>query len=101
VLGLHKGLQVGEVHLPENPVIVEPGIDDAERLGVQLVQAAPARAAFAHEAGAAQQAQVLGNGRSRNGEGFGDLSGGEAARSQKVQDRAAGGVGERAEGRGR
>src|SRR6516225_7282299 len=38
VLGLHKGLQTGKVALPEIPVLVQPGVDTPQRLGVQPVQ---------------------------------------------------------------
>jgi hypothetical protein len=97
VLGLNKLLQIGKRHLPEHPVVAEPGIDRSERLRVQLVQAPPALAAFVHEMRAAQQAQVLRDGRARNGKGLSDSSGGQAAPAQEVQHGAAGGIGQRAE----
>jgi hypothetical protein len=47
--------------------------------------------------GAAQEAQVFGNGGTGKGKGLGDFSGGLAASAQEVEDGAAGGVGERLE----
>ena len=70
--------------------MIQPGIDGPERLRIQLVKPAPALAAFANQPGAAQQAQVLGDSRTRNRKGLGDLPGRQAAAAQKVQDGAAG-----------
>jgi hypothetical protein len=64
-----------------------------------VVQAAPALAALADEMGAAQEAQVLGNRRARDGKGAGDATGRQAAAAQEVQDGAPRRIGERAEGR--
>ena len=71
--------QVGEIHAPEGAVLVEPGVYGAERFGIELVDAVAAFAVFPDEVGAAQQAQVLGDGWTGDREGSGDFSGGLAA----------------------
>jgi hypothetical protein len=82
VFGFDKGLQIGEAHLPESAVLVQPGIDGAERVGIELVNAVAALAVFTNEMSAAQQAQVLGNGGTGNGKGSGNFSGGLLASPQ-------------------
>ena len=94
VFCFNKGLQVGQTHLPEVAVLVEPGIDGAQRLGIKLIDTVAALAVLPHEVGAAQQPQVLGDGRAGNGKSLGDLSGGLAAAAKQVEDRTPRGVGE-------
>ena len=98
VLGFDKGFQVGQAGAPEDAVLLDPGVDGAERFGIQLVDAVAAFAMFADQVGAAQQAQVLGDGGTGDREGFGDLSGGLAAAAEEIEDGAAGGIGEGLEG---
>ena len=79
VLGFDEDFQIGQAGAPEAAVLLDPGVDGAERLGIEFVNAVTAFAMFADQVGAAQQAQVLGDGRARDREGFGDLSGRLAA----------------------
>ena len=85
--------------MPEHPILVQPDIDDLERARVQPVDAVPTLAAFLHEMGASEQAQMFRNGWPRDGEGLGDVAGRLAALAEKVEHSTTGGVGEGAEGR--
>jgi hypothetical protein len=98
VFGFDESFQIVEAGGPENPVLPDPGIDGTQRFRVEFVNTVATFAMFADQVGAAQQAQVFGNGWAGNREGFGDLSGGLAAAAQEIEDGAAGGVGERMEG---
>jgi hypothetical protein len=53
------GLRGGKVHAPEVAVLVEPGVDSAQRLGIELVNAVAAFAVFVHEMRAAEEAEML------------------------------------------
>jgi hypothetical protein len=94
VFGFDEGLQVREVQLPEVPISVDPGIDGAERLGIQLINAVTAFAVFADQMGAAEKAQVLGNGGAGDGKGLGNFTGRLAAAAEQIEDGTAGGVGQ-------
>jgi hypothetical protein len=94
VFGLDKSFQIGEAHGPEVSILIEPGIDGAERFRIELVDAMAALAVLLNQMSAAQQAQVFGDGGPGNGKGLGDFSGRLAAAAQKIKHRAAGGVGE-------
>jgi len=98
VLGFDKCFQVGEVHLPEVAVLIEPCVHRPQGFWIEVVNAVAAFAVLPHQVGAAEQAQVLGDGGTRDGKSSGDFSGGLAAAPQEVEDGAAGGVGERLEG---
>jgi len=98
VLGFDECFEIGEVHLPEAAVLVEPCVHGAERFGVELVNAVAAFTVLPHQVGAPEQAQVLGNGGARNRKSSGDFSGGLAAAPQQIQNGAPGGIGERLEG---
>jgi hypothetical protein len=78
--------------------LLDPGVDGAERFGIQLINTVAAFAVFADQVGTAQEAEVLGDGGSGDGEGLGDLSGGLAAAAEEIEDGAAGGIGESLEG---
>ena len=77
--------------------MIEPGIHHAKWAGVEPVNAVAAVAAFFDEAGAPQQAQMLGNGRAGNRKGLGDAPGGKAASAQQIEYRPACGIGKRPE----
>ena len=77
--------------------MVEPGIDGAKRFGIELVNAVAAFPVLPHQVGTAQQAQMLGNGGTGNGESLGDFPGRLAAAAQKIENGAAGWIGERLE----
>ena len=98
VFGFDKCFQVGQVDAPEAAVLFEPGVDGAERFGIELVDAVAAFAMFADQVGAAQQAQVLGDRGTGNRESSGDFSGGLAAAAKQIEDGAAGGIGQGLEG---
>lgn len=97
MLGLDECFQVFEARLPERPIVAEPRIDGLQRAGIQLVDAVPALSAFPDEAGAAQQAQVFGDGRPGNGKRLGDAAGGPASVAEEIEDGAARGIGQSAE----
>jgi hypothetical protein len=92
-LGFHKSLQVGEVHLPEAAVLLDPGVDGAKRFRIELVDAVAAFAVLVHQMGAAEKTQVLGNGRAGDGESLSDFSRGLAASAKQIEDSAASGIG--------
>jgi hypothetical protein len=98
VFGFDKCFQIGQIHLPEVAVLIEPGIDGAERLGIELVDAVTAFAVFADEVGATQKAEVFGDGGAGDREGSSDGSGGLAAATEKIEHGAAGGIGKGLEG---
>ena len=50
----HKGLQACEIRAPEGSVLLNPGVDGAERLRVELVDTVPTFAVLANKVGAAQ-----------------------------------------------
>jgi hypothetical protein len=93
VFGFDEGFQVIQAGGPEDAVLLDPGVDGAQRFGIEFVDAVAAFAVFANQVSAAQEAQVLGDGWTRDRESFGNLSGGLAAAAQKVKDGAAGRVG--------
>jgi len=49
VLGFDKSLQVDQTGLPENAIMLQPGIDCLERLRVELIESMAAFAPFLHE----------------------------------------------------
>ena len=83
---------------PENTVLINPGVDRAQRFGIELVDAVSTFAMLADEVSPAQQAEMLGNRRTRDRESAGDLSGGLGTATEKIQNGAAGGIGEGLEG---
>ena len=95
VFRFDKCLQIGQVHLPEVAIVLEPGIDCTERLGIELVDAVPAFAMLPHQVGPAQQPQVLGDGGARDGKRLRNLSRGLAAATQKIEYGAPRGIGQR------
>jgi hypothetical protein len=98
VLGFHEGFQMVQALSPKDAVLLDPGINRAQRLGIELVNAVAAFAMLAHQMGAAEKTQMLGNGGARDGEGAGDLSGRLSTSAQEVENRAAGGIGQGLEG---
>jgi len=94
VLGFDKSFQVGEVHLPESTVLLEPGVDGAERLGIESIDTVAAFAVLPDQVSPPQQAQVFGNGGTRDGKRLSDFSSGLAAPAEEIEDGAAGGIGE-------
>jgi hypothetical protein len=97
VFRFYESLQVREIEIPESAVLIEPGIDGAERFGIELIDAVTALALLSNQMRATEQSQVLGDGWAGDGKGLGNVSGGLASPAQKVEDGAAGGIGERLE----
>jgi hypothetical protein len=79
--------------------LIEPRIYGAERFRIELVQAMAPFPALFHQMSSAKNAQMLGNGRPRDGKRPGNVPCGTSARTQQVQNGAAGWVGQGAEGR--
>jgi len=98
MFGFDEGFQVVQAGGPEGAVLLDPGVDGAQGFGIELINPMAAFAVFADEVSAAQQAQVFGDGGAGDRESSGDLSGGLAAAAEKVEDGAAGGIGEGLEG---
>jgi hypothetical protein len=98
VFGFDECFQVCEIQFPEVAILVEPGVDGAERLGIELVDAVTSFAVLPDQVGAAKQAQVLGDGGAGDREGSSNFSGGLAAPAQVIEDGATGGVGKSLEG---
>src|ERR1017187_10199074 len=73
MFGFDKSFQIVQAGRPEDAVLLDPGINRAERLRIELVNSTAAFAVFADQVCAAQQAQVLGDCGTRDGERFGDL----------------------------
>lgn len=94
---LEEGFKVSELAGPEETVLVEPVVNGAKWLGIEMVVAMAADAVFANEASTAEKAKMLGDGRAGDGEGACDLSGGLVAKAKEVEYGAAGGVGKSAE----
>ena len=94
VLGFHEGFQVGQAVHPEGAVLLDPGVDGAERFGIEVIDTVAAFAMFANQVGPAQEAQMLGDGRARDGESVGDLAGRLTAAAEEIEDGAARGIGQ-------
>src|SRR5271167_2646630 len=62
VLGFDVGFQVVQTRRPEHPVLLDPGVNGAERIGIELVNAVTAFAVLPDQVCAAQEAQVFGDG---------------------------------------
>jgi len=93
MLGFDECLQVVEAGGPEDAVLLNPGIDGAERFGIEVVDAMTSFAVLADQVRAPQKAEMLRNGRTRHREGAGDLSCGLAAAAKQIEDGTAGGIG--------
>src|SRR5205809_47215 len=98
VLGFDKILQVRQAGAPEGAVLLNPVVDSPEGFRIEFVDAVAALAMFSNEMGAAEKAQVFGDGRAGDREGSGDLSGWLATATEKVENGSAGGVGKGVEG---
>src|SRR5580704_12615717 len=59
VLGFDVGFQAVEVRGPEGAVLLDPGIDRAQRLRIELVDAVTSFAMLANQMCAAQQAEMF------------------------------------------
>src|SRR5258708_40060441 len=89
-----KRLQIRQADAPEAAILLEPGIDSAERLGIELVDAVAAFAVLPHQMSSSQQAQVFRDRRAGNRKRSGNLPRRPAAPPQQVQNPAAGGISE-------
>jgi hypothetical protein len=93
VLGFDERFQVGQVHFPKSTVLIDPRIDGAERIGIELIDAVTAFAVFSYQVCAAEKTKVFRDGGTGDEESLGDFSGGLAATAQQIEDGATGGIG--------
>src|SRR5215467_9814135 len=98
MLGFDERFQVVQAGGPEDSVLLDPGIDGAQRLGIEFIHAVPAFAMLAHQMSTAEEAQVLRDRRTGNGKGAGDLPCGLRTTAEEIEDGAAGGIGKSLEG---
>ena len=98
VFNLNKRFKVIQVRRPEDAVLLDPRIHGAQGFWIELVDAISSFAMFTNQVGSAQQAEVLGDGRTRYRERLGYLSCGLAAPAKQIQDRPARRIGESLEG---
>jgi hypothetical protein len=98
VFGFDEGFQAAKVRRPEAAILLDPAIDGAQRFRIEPVNAIAALPMLLHKMRAAQQAQMLGDCRTRNRKGFGNLARGLAAPAQQVEDSTASRIGKRLEG---
>ena len=99
VFGFYKGFEVGQARAPETAVVLQPGVDGAQRFRIELVNAVASFAMLADQVRAPQQAQVLGNRGTGHRKSPGNVSSRLATSPQHVEDGAARGIGERLESR--
>lgn len=86
--GLDEILEAREFGVPEHAVVLQPVIDLAQRLRIEIIETMASFAVFADEVGLAKEAKVLRNGRPGDGEDARDLTRGLAAVAQEVEDGA-------------
>ena len=55
VFGFYEVLEAGQIRAPEAPILLEPGVDGAKRLGVEVIDAVPSFAVLADKMRASQQ----------------------------------------------
>ena len=92
--GFDERFKVREFRGPEDAVVRQPTVHCAERLGVQAVKTVASAALLSNEIRAAQQPDMLGNGRARYRESISDLSRGQSAATEQIQHGAPGRVGQ-------
>ena len=95
--GVELGGETVEARLPEVAVVGEPGVELAERLGAEGVEAALPIRADPHEAGGVEAAELLGDAGLVNLDLADEVADGALAGTQGVEEAAAGGVGEQRE----
>lgn len=98
VLGFHKRFQIVQARGPELAVLLDPGVDGAQRFRIELIHTMAAFPVLAHQVSTAQQTQVLRDGRAGNRKCAGDLSRRLRATSQEIENGAAGRIGESLKG---
>ena len=92
VFCFHECFQAGEVSLPEDAIVLQPGVNFFQRPGIEIVPAVPSFAPLLYQVRTPQQAQMPGNRGPRNREGAGDLTSGVAAAPKHIKDGAPGWV---------
>jgi len=98
VLGFHKFLQLVQTRCPEDAILLDPRVDGAERVRVELVNAIASFTVLTDKVSAAQEAEMLRDGRTGYREGIGDLSSGLTAPAEKIENRSPGWISESLEG---
>jgi hypothetical protein len=92
VFCFYECFQAGEVSMPEDAIVLQPGVDFFQRLGIEIVPTAPSFAPLLYQVRTPQQAQMPRNRGPRNREGAGDLTSGLAAAPKHIKDGAPGWV---------
>jgi len=98
VFGFHEGLQVVQARGPELTVLLDPGVDGAERLRIELIHTMAAFPVLANQVSTPQQTQVLRDGWAGNRESAGNLSRRLRAAAQEIENGATGRIGQGLEG---
>jgi hypothetical protein len=96
--GFEISRQGVELVLPEDAIVLDPAGGVFHGLGSEAAAVDAAVDFAAQQAGALQDAQMLGHGRERDVEGRGELGDCSFAEGQAGEDGSAGGIGEGAEG---
>ncbi len=94
LFGFNEGFQTVQTGFPEDSILLNPGVDCAQRLRVELVNAIASFAVFTNKVSSPKQTQVFGNCGTRNRKCIGDLSGGLAAEAEKIEDGSPSRIGE-------
>jgi hypothetical protein len=97
VLRFNKRFEVIQTGCPEGAVLLQPRIDRAKRLGIQMVEAVPAFAVLVYQVCAPEQTQVFRNRRPRDRKRLRDLPSRLAPVAKQVEHRTPGRIGECAE----
>lgn len=98
VLGLDQRFQIVQAIHPKRAILLDPGIDRAQRFRIEMVDAVSAFTLLPDEVGSSQQAQMLGNRGPGDREGAGNLPGRLGAATEKIEHGATRGIGESLEG---
>src|SRR5437867_12489731 len=86
VFCFHECFQAGEVSLPEDAIVLQPGVNFFQRLGIEIVPAEPSFAPLLYQVRTPQQTQMPGNRGRRDREGAGALTCGVAAAAMHFKD---------------
>lgn len=94
MLGFDERFQAVQALRPKDAVLIDPGVDSTQGFRVELVNAVSTFAMLADKVRSPQQAQVLGNCRTRNRKGIGDLPCRLRAAAEKIEHRPTSRIGE-------
>jgi hypothetical protein len=94
MFSFNKSFQAVQICSPEDSILLDPGVDCAERLRVEVVNAITSFAVFTNQVSPPKQTQVFRNCWTRNRECIRDMSGGLAAPAEKIEYGATRRIGE-------